>query len=201
MTTTKAVIVELPKDETSVPAMGGAVEFERGIHGMEPVVVATFPTKKFNDDFFSPGEDSQCTVCLAEYQKKDILRILPYCNHYFHVTCIDTWLQQHSTCPVCRISLRSSPERKFTMQPISTTLIRSYDLESLDSHSDHCFYNSHGHSSQGMEPIQEDQFASEQDAAEAGECSTTASIQVRIDIGHHDSEISSSRVHPIHDNP
>ncbi|KAG6628666.1 hypothetical protein CIPAW_14G028900 [Carya illinoinensis] len=78
---------------------------ERGLHGLEPVVVANFPTKKYSDEFLSVAEDAQCTVCLAEFRGEDILRILPYCGHSFHVTCIDIWLQQHSTCPVCRISL------------------------------------------------------------------------------------------------
>ncbi|XP_042511903.1 uncharacterized protein LOC122087012 isoform X4 [Macadamia integrifolia] len=35
---------------------------ERGLHGLEPVVVATFPTKKFSDNFFASGEDSQWSV-------------------------------------------------------------------------------------------------------------------------------------------
>ncbi|RVW26344.1 hypothetical protein CK203_110014 [Vitis vinifera] len=32
---------------------------ERGLHGLEPAVVANFPTKKFADEFFSPAEDAQ----------------------------------------------------------------------------------------------------------------------------------------------
>ncbi|KAM0939671.1 putative transcription factor C2H2 family [Dioscorea sansibarensis] len=109
---------------------------ERGIHGLEPVVVAGFPIQKFEDRFPTSGQDTQCTVCLAEYQEKDVLRILPYCGHAFHVACIDIWLKQHSTCPVCRISLRDSPDQKRAMQPIAA--IRSlyppgnFDLNSYD---------------------------------------------------------------------
>ncbi|KAF9591148.1 hypothetical protein IFM89_002103 [Coptis chinensis] len=178
---------------------------ERRIHGIEPVVVAAFPTKKFGDEFFSTGEDSQCTICLAEYQKKDILRILPYCKHFFHVACIDTWLQQHSTCPVCRISLRDSPERNYVMQPMFSSAIQSYGMDSLDSHSYDCLYRDHGHTSRAfnnsrMEPIQEDQFACELDAAEAGEYSSKSN-QFRRDTDCHDSDTSSSRIHPIHKSP
>ncbi|XP_038989267.1 uncharacterized protein LOC103719848 isoform X2 [Phoenix dactylifera] len=32
---------------------------ERGIHGLEPVIVASFPTKKFGDQYFSSGQDIQ----------------------------------------------------------------------------------------------------------------------------------------------
>lgn len=35
------------------------VQLERGLHGLEPAVVANFPTKKFADEFFSPAEDAQ----------------------------------------------------------------------------------------------------------------------------------------------
>ncbi|KAF6148051.1 hypothetical protein GIB67_024226 [Kingdonia uniflora] len=166
---------------------------ERGLHGLEPVVVANFPTKKFSDECFSSSEDAQtespplmpflekprCTVCLCEYQEKDTLRILPYCSHSFHVTCIDIWLQQHATCPVCRISLRDSTEKKRSMQPMFSSALRSpHSMNFLDSHSYHCFFTSPSYSlrsvdSQRMEPIQEDHFASDLDAVEAGESMTT----------------------------
>ena len=38
------------------------VQLERGLHGIEPVVVANFPTKKYSDDFFSAAEDAQYVV-------------------------------------------------------------------------------------------------------------------------------------------
>ncbi|KAL7244821.1 hypothetical protein ACSBR2_000222 [Camellia fascicularis] len=58
---------------------------------------------------------TMCTICLAEYHKEDILRILLFCRHSFHAACIDKWLQQHSTCPVCRISLLEFLEKKLDM--------------------------------------------------------------------------------------
>ncbi|XP_065871273.1 RING-H2 finger protein ATL38-like isoform X1 [Euphorbia lathyris] len=119
---------------------------ERGLHGIEPVVVANFPTKKYNDDLFLATEDAQCTVCLAEYSDEDTLRILPYCGHSFHVSCIDIWLHQHSTCPVCRISLHELPDKKRKMQPLFSSAIQyPYGRESLDSHSYNCLLSGHGH--------------------------------------------------------
>lgn len=49
--------------------------------------------------------DSECVICLSEFIKGDRLRILPSCNHGFHVKCIDKWLKSHSSCPTCRQSL------------------------------------------------------------------------------------------------
>lgn len=119
---------------------------ERGLHGLEPVVVASFPTEEFGHHF-SSEKDTQCTVCLAEYQEKDVLRILPYCRHAFHVTCIDIWLKQHSTCPVCRISLRDSPDRKRAMQPVYSGAIRSlYPRGTFELDSYHYLYANQNYS-------------------------------------------------------
>ncbi|CAK9202282.1 unnamed protein product [Sphagnum troendelagicum] len=46
--------------------------------------------------------DNQCAVCLGDYQKNDKLQQLPVCGHVFHKDCVDEWLANHSTCPICR---------------------------------------------------------------------------------------------------
>ncbi|KAF5738816.1 putative RING/U-box superfamily protein [Tripterygium wilfordii] len=52
--------------------------------------------------------DSQCSVCLGEYQADDRLQQIPACGHTFHMECIDHWLSNHTTCPLCRLSLLAS---------------------------------------------------------------------------------------------
>ncbi|PQQ07045.1 RING-H2 finger protein ATL54 [Prunus yedoensis var. nudiflora] len=47
-------------------------------------------------------EGTECSVCLNEFQEDETLRLLPKCNHAFHVPCIDTWLRSHTNCPMCR---------------------------------------------------------------------------------------------------
>ncbi|KAL3630509.1 hypothetical protein CASFOL_023493 [Castilleja foliolosa] len=47
-------------------------------------------------------ESVDCSVCLSEFKENERLRLLPKCSHAFHVTCIDTWLRSHKSCPVCR---------------------------------------------------------------------------------------------------
>lgn len=61
------------------------------------------------------GEDipvTECPICLGEFEKGDKVRMLPKCNHGFHVRCIDTWLVSHSSCPNCRNSLLVERESK-----------------------------------------------------------------------------------------
>lgn len=148
---------------------------ERGtLDGIEPVVVANFPTKKYSDECFSATEDAQCTICLSDYHGEDALRILPYCGHSFHVTCIDMWLQQHSTCPVCRISLREFPEKKRLMQPLFSSAIRSPRRPgSFSPHANNYLLRGQGfsprtHHSHGIDPDQENHYTPENEGAEAG---------------------------------
>ncbi|KAK4415338.1 RING-H2 finger protein ATL43 [Sesamum alatum] len=50
----------------------------------------------------------ECAVCLNMFDPDEVLRLLPKCKHAFHVECVDTWLDGHSTCPLCRY--RVDPE-------------------------------------------------------------------------------------------
>ena len=41
-----------------------------------------------------------CIVCQYSFEENDIIRSLP-CGHQFHQNCIDRWLSENTTCPVC----------------------------------------------------------------------------------------------------
>ncbi|XP_045605373.2 E3 ubiquitin-protein ligase ZNRF3 [Procambarus clarkii] len=45
-----------------------------------------------------------CVVCLEEYRPHQELRVLP-CKHEFHRACVDPWLLQHRTCPLCNYNI------------------------------------------------------------------------------------------------
>ncbi|CAA7027183.1 unnamed protein product [Microthlaspi erraticum] len=47
-------------------------------------------------------DGTECSVCLNEFEEDESLRVLPNCNHSFHINCIDTWLLSHKNCPLCR---------------------------------------------------------------------------------------------------
>jgi hypothetical protein len=46
--------------------------------------------------------EPKCSICQEEFELNNSLRRIEECEHYFHKTCIDTWLSTHNTCPICR---------------------------------------------------------------------------------------------------
>ncbi|KAJ8269602.1 hypothetical protein COCON_G00122090 [Conger conger] len=45
-----------------------------------------------------------CAVCIEGYKPNDVVRILP-CRHLFHKICVDPWLLDHRTCPMCKMNI------------------------------------------------------------------------------------------------
>ncbi|XP_043715585.1 probable E3 ubiquitin-protein ligase RHA4A isoform X1 [Telopea speciosissima] len=64
----------------------------------------------FDEDIRS--RESQCCVCLGEFEMKEQLHQIPSCNHVFHIDCIHHWLQANTTCPLCRGSVLVTTRRK-----------------------------------------------------------------------------------------
>ncbi|XP_048558673.1 putative RING-H2 finger protein ATL69 [Triticum urartu] len=84
--------------------------------GLEPLVIAEIPIMKYSEALYSK-DDAQCSICLGEYTEKELLRIIPTCQHNFHRTCLDLWLQKQTTCPICRVSLKELPSGKAAIAP------------------------------------------------------------------------------------
>lgn len=55
----------------------------------------------------SPLLSQNCGICLHSYQPFQCIRKLQ-CQHIFHRDCIDSWLSNHSTCPVDGASVSST---------------------------------------------------------------------------------------------
>lgn len=68
--------------------------------GLDSAVLQSLPVKVFDAKEFKEG--LECPVCLSDIAEGEDVRILPKCNHGFHVKCIDMWFHSHSTCPLCR---------------------------------------------------------------------------------------------------
>ncbi|KAF6163404.1 hypothetical protein GIB67_029253 [Kingdonia uniflora] len=79
--------------------------------GVKRKALNRFPTLTYMVGLNLPGLDAECIICLSEFGVGDKLRVLPKCNHGFHVRCIDKWLMSHSSCPTCRNCLINTCEK------------------------------------------------------------------------------------------
>ncbi|XP_010462288.1 PREDICTED: RING-H2 finger protein ATL60-like [Camelina sativa] len=70
---------------------------------LQSIHVVVYKSTDFKDGL-------ECAVCLSDLVDGDKARVLPRCNHGFHVDCIDMWFQSHSTCPLCRNTVGSVEE-------------------------------------------------------------------------------------------
>lgn len=63
----------------------------------------TTRTVKKGDKETDPDFD-HCAVCIESYKQNDVVRVLP-CKHVFHKSCVDPWLSEHCTCPMCKLNI------------------------------------------------------------------------------------------------
>ena len=48
------------------------------------------------------GAEDDCPICMEKMKggEKDVCKL--YCKHYFHVECMEKWLETRMECPICR---------------------------------------------------------------------------------------------------
>ncbi|GER35315.1 RING/U-box superfamily protein [Striga asiatica] len=87
--------------------------------GLDPVLIRSFPTFAYStvEGFRKEKYGLECAICLVEFQGDDVLRLLTTCYHVFHEECVDLWLGNHRTCPVCRRNLDSPAAQSPTKSP------------------------------------------------------------------------------------
>ncbi|XP_076439661.1 RING finger protein 122-like [Babylonia areolata] len=56
-------------------------------------------TKKVKNDM--------CPVCLEEFEQAEKVAV-SRCHHGFHTKCLQQWLAQHNTCPMCKCQVGTS---------------------------------------------------------------------------------------------
>ncbi|KAK8728129.1 hypothetical protein OTU49_009127, partial [Cherax quadricarinatus] len=82
---------------------GGSGEEESGKGGEEEETEEDEEEGSHEISVLSEGPEV-CVVCLEEYRPHQELRVLP-CKHEFHRACVDPWLLQHRTCPLCNYNI------------------------------------------------------------------------------------------------
>ncbi|KAJ8763868.1 hypothetical protein K2173_003650 [Erythroxylum novogranatense] len=81
--------------------------------GIDPLLISSIPFFEFSS-LRGSKEGLECAVCISKFEETEILRLLPKCRHAFHRNCIDRWLENHSSCPLCRLKLDPGDIENFT---------------------------------------------------------------------------------------
>ncbi|KAL8063332.1 hypothetical protein ABFX02_01G021200 [Erythranthe guttata] len=92
--------------------------------GLDRTLIETLPFFRFSS-LKGSKDGLECSVCLSRFDESEILRLLPKCRHAFHMSCIDKWLESHSSCPLCR--------HKFDVKDLkSLSYTNSFRISSTD---------------------------------------------------------------------
>jgi len=109
-------------DEEEGPIIDHPIWYIRTV-GLQPSVISSIRVCKYKrGDGLVEG--TECSVCLGEFEEDESLRLLPKCNHAFHIPCIDTWLRSHTNCPMCRAPI---------IRSTSMTPVPEPEVENLDA--------------------------------------------------------------------
>lgn len=60
------------------------------------------------------GNSDNCAIC---WEKMETARKLP-CAHLFHNSCLQSWLEQDTSCPTCRLALSMQPSHRENTQEL-----------------------------------------------------------------------------------
>ena len=84
-----------------------------GLRQQQISSLLSFPFSTTDDRI--PSDERECKICLGEYREGEMLRRMirtqvdqdglcdELCGHTFHRDCIDRWLREAPTCPVCKL--------------------------------------------------------------------------------------------------
>lgn len=78
---------------------------EKRLFNAAKKALSKIPTKNIKaGDKELQGDGECCAICIEPYRVPEVLRMLP-CSHEFHKNCIDPWLLEHRTCPMCKMDI------------------------------------------------------------------------------------------------
>jgi len=74
--------------------------------GLPEDVINNLPLLKYKE-YIDPNSQHKkkediCPICLELFKPEEDLRMIPNCEHVYHINCIKTWLDGNTICPYCR---------------------------------------------------------------------------------------------------
>ncbi|XP_063696255.1 E3 ubiquitin-protein ligase goliath [Culicoides brevitarsis] len=88
-------------------------------------IISKIPLKNIKSDDKEIDSDC-CAICIEPYKVADQVRVLP-CKHEYHKVCIDPWLLEHRTCPMCKLDILKHYGFVFTGSQESILQLEDYE--------------------------------------------------------------------------
>ena len=101
---------------------------------LDPLSFSSLPITVFRSEDYKKAGGLEYVVCISELIDEEHARMLPKCNHGFHVDCIDMWFHSNSTCPLCP----SPASLNFSLDSVGSSVEAATTLKEVHSE--------HGHS-------------------------------------------------------
>ncbi|KAJ0083914.1 hypothetical protein Patl1_31301 [Pistacia atlantica] len=97
----------LPVHKYKVPGPESAgSSLQHPLSSSNPAELSKQESRKTDGCVKASEDELTCTICLEQVNGGELVRSLP-CLHQFHANCIDPWLRQRGTCPVCKFKMVS----------------------------------------------------------------------------------------------
>ncbi|KAL0406929.1 UNVERIFIED_CONTAM: RING-H2 finger protein ATL52 [Sesamum latifolium] len=98
----KAYQWQVSTTETSLREMSDIFEVTT-VRGLSEDTIKELPVYQFCNAQNTPScSEATCAICLQDLENGESARLLPSCQHFFHLHCIDQWLARQGNCPICR---------------------------------------------------------------------------------------------------
>jgi|688.fasta_scaffold382955_2 hypothetical protein len=78
------------------------------------------------------GEELFCVVCQDKGEDGQRILEITRCKHMFHETCLEPWLRQKGTCPLCRVSILGDQHRQFFYRQHLLTLLQIIEQQMIN---------------------------------------------------------------------
>mmetsp|Transcript_9032 Transcript_9032/g.14650 ORF Transcript_9032/g.14650 Transcript_9032/m.14650 type:complete len:135 (-) Transcript_9032:143-547(-) len=92
-----------PNDYELLSNLDSRRNLEERKQGLSEAEISVLPTNVITER--KDAKVQNCCICLEDQVVGQLVRRLP-CMHAFHRECIDRWLQEKSSCPICKKSAR-----------------------------------------------------------------------------------------------
>lgn len=82
----------------------------RSSRGARQEFIDRLPSHTINTDNEAQRSEEDprfCSICLGPFEDGERVRTL-FCLHQFHQPCVDNWLRQNASCPICKASILST---------------------------------------------------------------------------------------------